>query len=189
MNLSYCKSIDQILASQNIDCDAIFLQDETMQYALLYQSKAFKLFTDSLITEVCKYFGKEYIIQKLPHIITNDTAQIQQFTNILSIANTSYTLASIIKYISDYLYAKHRANKLNSPRYERFYNAKSNSYIWLNTELLNSDFDDVLQIKLDCKEIGGIYMNRKLNRQLAIYLDAFTNSWKFTNRNVIWNST
>lgn len=190
INLSYCNSIDQILTSQKIDCDALLMKTDTMQCAIVYQSKAFKIFTDNLITESCKYFCKEYLIHKLPNIIhAKNSSQIQQLSKTLHTINTSYTLAIMLKYLSEYFYAKTQAQNLNSPAYQKFYNAKSNSYIWLNSELLNSDFDDILQVKIDCKELEGVYMNRKSHRQLAIYLDAFTNSWKFTNRSILQDST
>ena len=58
-NLSYCDSIERILISEKINCDAIVVSDEFLQYTILYRSELTKTFTDRLLKS-----GLFFIIRK-----------------------------------------------------------------------------------------------------------------------------
>lgn len=67
-------------------------------------------------------------------------------------------------------------------QYIKYYNAKSNTYLWVNKNINTLDFDDYLQIPSKNIDIDGVYLSPQSTRQIAIYRDPFTNQLKIINR-------
>ena len=54
------------------------------------------------------------------------------------------------------------------------------SFIILNNELLDQAFDDILQSKIDCDNLCGVYTNKDINKTLMIYYDPKGTQYKMS---------
>ena len=70
-NLSHCDSIERILISEKINCDAIVISDESLQYSLLYHSKELKTFTESILKTLGFHLIRKKCIKNLQNLFDN----------------------------------------------------------------------------------------------------------------------
>ena len=73
-----------------------------------------------------------------------------------------------------------KLNRIRSLNYTSFYCARSDSFIILNNELLDQAFDDILQSKIDCDSLCGVYTNKDINKTLIIYYDPKGTQYKMS---------
>lgn len=178
-NLSYCDSINRILISEKIDCDAIVVSDETLQYSLLYRSELAKTFTDNLIESGLNYLIRQYMIKSIPD--KSSTRSLSSVKKSLSGINISITVFEIINNTKDYILDTKKLNSLKLPKYNKFYSTKSNSFIYLNSDLIDNNFDDILQVSIDPDKLCGLYNSIDNNHSIVIYKDYIDGNYKIKN--------
>ena len=178
-NLSYCDSIDRILISEKINCDAIVISDETLQYTLLYRSELTRTFTDNLIKSGLNYLIREYIIKSIPDKVS--TRSLSSVKKSLSGINLSITAFEIITNTKEYISDTKKIKSLKLPKYIKFYSTNSNSFIYLNSELIDSNFDDILQVSINPDQLSGIYNSIDNIYSIVIYKDYLDGNYKIKN--------
>lgn len=178
-NLNYCDSIDRILISEKINCDAIIISDETLQYTLLYRSEIAKTFTDNLIKSGLYYLIRQYMIKSIPDKIS--TRSLSSVKKSLSGINISITAFEMINSTKNYISDTKKINSLKLPKYVKFYSTKSNSFIYLNNDLIDTNFDDILQISIDPDKLCGLYNSIGNNYSVVIYKEYIDGNYKIKN--------
>lgn len=181
-NLSYCDTIEKILVSEALNCDALIVSNETLQYSIMYHSEILHTFTDNILSVGIQYVEREAVIRSLPRFIKENVWDLSNVSKMLSKVNTSYSVYRVLVSIKDYLKEREKLKQLDNQRYIRLYSSKSDVFIWLNKRLLNSNFNDTFQSKLNSEDISGMYLDEHGKYKIAIYLDPFTNLWMIENR-------
>lgn len=181
-NLSYCDTIEKILISESLDCDALVVSNTTLQYSIMYRSEIMHTFTDNLLVIGITYAEREVLIRNLPKFIKEDVWDLSKISKALSKVNAYYSAFKVLVSIKDYLHEKEKLSKLHNLNYIRLYCAKSDTFIWLNKKLVNINFNDVFQSKINSEDISGIYLDDNAKYKIAIYNDPFTNQWMIENR-------
>ena len=182
-NLSTCESIEKILVLENIQCDAMIISNESLQYSLLYHSDALKTFTDNMVFTILQFYARQVIISKIPKIIHQKQCprvDLNQLSSTLSNINKSFTTYQILTHSFEFFDEMNKLNRIRSLNYTSFYCAKSDSFIILNNELLDQAFDDILQSKIDCDNLCGVYTNKDINKTLMIYYDPKGTQYKMS---------
>lgn len=182
-NLNYCDSIDRILISEKINCDAIVISEESLQYTLLYRSELTKTFTDNLIKSGLYYLIRQYMIQSIPDKIS--TKSLSSVKKSLSGINISITAFEVITNTKNYISDTKKINSLKLPKYIKFYSTKSNSFIYLNKDLIDTNFDDILQVGIDPENLCGLYNSMDNNHSIVIYKDYLDGNYKIKNTNSV----
>lgn len=72
-NLSTCESIEKILVLENIQCDAMIISNESLQYSLLYHSDTLKTFSDNMISTILQFWARQAIITRIPKNYSSGT--------------------------------------------------------------------------------------------------------------------
>lgn len=178
-NLSYCDSIDRILISEKINCDAIVISDETLQYTLLYHSEITKTFTDNLIKSGLNYLIRQYVITSIPDKIS--TSNLSLVKRGLSGINISIAAFEVISNTKDYISDTKKINSLKLPKYIKLYSTRSNSFIYLNNNLIDTGFDDILQVSIDPDKLCGLYNSMENDYSVVIYKDYTAGNYKIKN--------
>lgn len=185
-NLSYCSSIERILISEKIDCDAIVVSDEVLQYTLLYRSELTKTFTDQLLKS-----GLFYIIRKcFIHSIPSKTSfgDLSHLKHSLLGINLSLTVYNILSSTKKYNEEKKKVENLKLPKYIKFYSTNSNSFIFLNRDLIDIDFSDILQISINPNILEGTYISKDTDHIITIYKDHLNGNYKISNQEISCNN-
>lgn len=190
-NLSLCDSIERILISEKINCDAIVISDESLQYSLLYHSKELKTFTESILKTLGFHLIRKKCIKNLQNLFDNHNINLSTkgLTSTLNDANRLYLILKIYSEWKTYNKEREKYNTLNNDHYIRFYSTRSNVYIWLNKDLLNEAFNDTIQSSIKSSELEGIYVSKDGNYQLRIYVDPFDGQAHIQNRQACEEST
>ena len=173
-NLSTCESIEKILVLENIQCDAIIISNESLQYSLLYHSNTLKTFSDNMISTLLQFWARQAIITRIPKIIHQKQCprvDLNQLSSTLSNINKSFTTYQILTHSFEFFNEISKLNRVRSLNYTSFYCANSDSFIILNNDLLDQAFDDILQSKIDCDNLCGVYTNKDIDKTLIIYYD------------------
>lgn len=181
-NLSYCDTIEKILISESLNCDALIVSNTTLQYSIMYRSEILRTFTDNILAIGVQYVEREAVIRSLPRFIKENVWDISKVSKMLSKVNTSYSVYKVLVSIKDYLKEREKLKQLDNQKYIRLYSSKSDAFIWLNRRLLNTNFNDTFQSKLNAEDIAGMYLDEYGKYKIAIYLDPFTNLWMIENR-------
>ena len=169
-SIAYGDSIKRILISEKINCDAIVVSDEMLQYTLLYHSEAKKTFTDNLIKSAISFATRESIICTIPKIMkSNNQNDINNLRKLLTGINISIASLDVLLGVNQYLHEKEKYKELTSSKYIQFYSTKANSFILLNRKLLDTNFNDTLQVCIDCYPLCGLYTNPDSDHELCIY--------------------
>lgn len=183
--LSYCDSIERILISEKIHCDAVILYEEALQYTLLYREELTKTFTDNISKTLFSFIARQCLIKGIPKVCKLPNIDTYKFGKTLTGINTTMTAYQILKYSSQYYTEKKKISQLDNPEYIRFYSTYSNAFILLNKRLLSEDFDDNFQVNMDNDKLLGIYTNPKTDRKLSIYKDHFDLTYKIQNKLIV----
>ena len=173
-NLSTCESIEKILVLENIQCDAMIISNESLQYSLLYHSDALKTFSDNMVSTILQFYARQVIISKIPKIIHQKQCprvDLNQLSSTLSNVTRALTTYQILTHAFDLFDEISKLNRARTLNYTSFYCARSDSVIILNNELLDQAFDDLLQSKVNCDDLCGVYINNEINKSLMIYYD------------------
>lgn len=181
-NISYCDTIERILISESIDCDGLIISNDKLEYSILYHSDALHAFTDDLLAIGASYISKEFLIRGIPKLLKKPATDIKDICATLSNINKTTTIVKTLTRTKGYLEQRDQLNKIDSLKYKRFYNAATNTHIWLNSKIAKLEFKDSLQTKLDPASIQGIYLETNNDQQLAIYLDHFSKQWVIENK-------
>lgn len=189
-NLSHCDSIERILISEKINCDAIVISDESLQYSLLYHSKELKTFTESILKTLGFHLIRKKCIKNLQNLFDNHDAKFNtsSLTSTLNDVNRLYLVLKIYSEWKAYNIDREKHNTLNNDRYIRFYSTRSNVYIWLNKDLLKEEFNDTIQSSINNSELEGIYISKDGNYHLRIYIDPFDGQAHIQNRQALKES-
>ena len=182
-NLSTCESIEKILVLENIQCDAMIISNESLQYSLLYHSDTLKTFSDNMISTILQFWARQAIITRIPKIIHQKQCprvDLNQLSSTLSNINKAFTTYQILTQSIEFFDKISKYNQIRSLNYTSFYCARSNSFIILNNELLDQAFDDILQSKIDCDNLCGVYTNKDINKTLIIYYDPKGTQYKMS---------
>lgn len=182
-NLSTCESIEKILILEKIQCDAMIISNESLQYSLLYHSDTLKTFSDTMISTILQFWARQAIISRIPKIIHQKQCprvDLNQLSNSLLNINKAFITYQILTHSFEFFDEMSKLNKVRSLNYTSFYCARSDSFIILNNELLDQSFDDILQSKIDCDNFCGIYTNKDSNKTLMIYYDPKNTQYKMS---------
>lgn len=182
-NLSTCESIEKILVLENIQCDAMIISNESLQYSLLYHSDTLKTFSDNMISTILHFWARQAIITRIPKIIHQEQCprvDLNQLSSTLSNINKAFTTYQILTHSFEFFDEMNKLNRIRSLNYTSFYCARSDSFIILNNELLDQAFDDILQSKIDCDNLCGVYTNKDINKTLMIYYDPKGTQYKMS---------
>lgn len=190
-NLSHCDSIERILISEKINCDAIVISDESLQYSLLYHSKELKTFTESILKTLGFHLIRKKCIKNLQNLFDHHNAKFNtgSLTSTLNDVNRLYLILKIYSEWKAYNTDREKHNTLNNDQYIRFYSTRSNVYIWLNKDLLKEEFNDTIQSSINSSELEGIYISKDGDYQLRIYIDPFNGQAHIQNRQACEEST
>lgn len=190
-NLSHCDSIERILISEKINCDAIVISDESLQYSLLYHSKELKTFTESILKTLGFHLIRKKCIKNLQNLFENHNTKFSasSLTSTLNDVNRLYLVLKIYSEWKVYNTDREKYNTLNNDHYIRFYSTRSNVYIWLNKDLLKEEFNDTIQSSINNSELEGIYVSKDGDYQLRIYIDPFDGQAYIQNRQALKEST
>ena len=182
-NLSTCESIEKILVLENIQCDAMIISNESLQYSLLYHSDTLKTSSDNMISTILQFWVRQAIITRIPKIIHQEQCprvDLNQLSSTLSNINKSFSTYKILTHLFEFFDEMNKLNRIRSLNYTSFYCARSDSFIILNNELLDQAFDDILQSKIDCDNLCGVYTNKDINKTLMIYYDPKGTQYKMS---------
>lgn len=180
-NLSTCESIEKMLVLENIQCDAMIISNPSLQYSLLYHSEALKTFSDNMISTILQFCVRQMVISRIPKIFhqkQNSRVDLNQLSSTLSNVNKALTTYQILTQSINFFDEMSKLNRARSLNYTSFYCARSDSFIILNNELLDQVFDDILQSKIDCDDLCGVYTNQKNDKSLMIYYDPKNTQYK-----------
>ena len=170
---SYCDSIERILISEKIDCDALIVSNQTLQSTMLFHSELLNTFTDSLVKSSINCIIRQLSI----NMISNKFKNIKINLSKINLAFTVYQwLLSTKKYIIESSHIKN----LKLPKYIKLYSTNSNSFIFVNKRLLVNEFDDIFQISMDPEKLLGIYTNNDSSYSIIIYKDYYNNTYKIS---------
>lgn len=185
-NLSYCESIERILISEKINCDAIIISDEVLQYTLLYRSELTKTFTDQLLKCGLFYIVRNYFIHAIPS--KTSFGDLTKLKHSLFGINLSLTIYDILSNTKKYHEEKKKLNNLKLPSYIKFYSTNSNSFIFLNQDLINNNFSDTLQVSIDPSILEGTYISKDNGHVITIYKDYLNGNYKINNQEISCNN-
>ena len=166
-NLVKCENLEKILISEKMKCDALIISGQSLQYSLLYDSEDLKTFTDNIAKTIIYHFGRQTMINAIPKIINSNkypNINLIELSSTLSKVNLAVTSYQLLSSTIDYI--------------EGIYSAKSDSLIMINQNLLSTSFDDLLQSKLDCTDLCGVYINQDLDYSLILYFDPLSTQFK-----------
>ena len=174
-DLSYCDSIERILISEKIDCDAIVISDELLQFTLLYRSEIKKTFTDNMIKA-----GLSCALRcGLIHMIPSKYFTIKSGLNRINMSIIAYEFIMNQKKYNEEI---KKINNLHLSSYIKFYSTNSNSFIYLNKRLIDTNFSDILQISINPNKFEGVYNSIDSDHILTIFTDQLTGNYKFANQ-------
>lgn len=190
-NLSLCDSIERILISEKINCDAIVISDESLQYSLLYHSKELKTFTESILKTLAFHLIRKKCINNIQNLFDNHNINMSAkgISSVLNDANRLYLILKIYSEYKKYNQERAKYNTLNSDHYIRFYSTRSNVYIWLNKDLINEPFNDTIQSSIQSSELEGLYVSKDGKYEIKIYTDHFDGQTYIQNRQALQEST
>ena len=190
-NLSLCDSIERILISEKINCDAIVISDESLQYSLLYHSTELKTFTESILKTLAFHLIRKKCINNIQNLFDNHNINMSAkgISSTLNDANRLYLILKIYSEWKKYNKEREKYNSLNNDHYIRFYSTRSNVYIWLNKDLINESFNDTIQSSIKSSELEGLYVSKDGKYQIRIYTDPFDGQTYMQNRQAIQEST
>ena len=181
--MTLLRSIEKILVLENIQCDAMIISNESLQYSLLYHSDTLKTFSDNMISTLLQFLARQAIITRIPKIIHQKQCprvDLNQLSSTLSNINKAFTTYQILTHSFEFFDEMNKLNRIRSLNYTSFYCARSDSFIILNNELLDQAFDDILQSKIDCDNLCGVYTNKDINKTLIIYYDPKGTQYKMS---------
>ena len=185
-NLSYCDSIEHILISEKINCDAIVVSDEFLQYTILYRSELTKTFTDQLLKSGLFFIIRKYLIHSIPS--KTSFGDLTPLKHSLLGINLTLTIYDIIANTKKYNEEKQKLKNLKLPKYIKFYSTNSNSFIFLNRDLININFSDSLQISINPNILEGSYICKENNHVITIYKDHLNGNYKINNQEISCNN-
>lgn len=190
-NLSHCDSIERILISEKINCDAIVISDESLQYSLLYHSKELHTFTESIFKTIAWHLIRQKCIKNIQNMLDNHNINFNArgIMSTLTDANRLYSILKIYAEYKQYTKDKSKYDTLNSSHYIRFYSTKSNVYIWLNKDLINENFDDTIQSSIPNSQLEGLYVSKDGEYRLLIHTDPVSGLTYMKNVQAIKEST
>lgn len=180
-NLVNCENLEKILISEKMKCDALIISGQSLQYSLLYHSEDLKTFTDNIAKTIIYHFGRQTMINAIPKIINSNkypNINLIELSSTLSKVNSAVTSYQLLSSTLDYIEGISKIKKVKKLRYVTFYSAKSDSLIMINQNLLSTSFDDLLQSKLDCTDLCGVYINQDLDYSLILYFDPLSTQFK-----------
>lgn len=181
-NLTYCNTINRLLANNQINCDILILTNETLQCTIGFKSMIKNEFTDKLVNTAFSFTLTEVGIIGLSNLCKNTKLNYKEIRNSLTVINTLCSGKKIYNAVSTYQRSLKEFNELDTKCYMQFYSSRSDVFIWINTNLLTEEFKDTIQTKIDPAELEGLYISNDGSRQLGIYLDPFTSEWIIENR-------
>lgn len=181
-NLTYCNTINKLLSTNKIKCDILILTNDTLKCTIAFKSIIKNEFTDEIIKTGFSFAVSEVGIIGISNLFKNTKINYTGIRNSLTTMNLIYSGKKIYEASVDYTRSLKEYNELDTEKYIQFYSSRSDAFIWLNRELLNTEFKDVIQTKIDPSELEGLYISSNGSHQLGIYLDPFTNEWIIENR-------
>ena len=101
-----------------------------------------------------------------------------ELSSTLSKVNSAVTSYQLLSNTIDYIEGISKIKKVKKLKYATFYSAKYDSLIMINQDLLSTSFDDLLQSKLDCTDLCGVYINQDLDYSLILYFDPLSTQFK-----------
>ena len=158
--------IDNLLISSSITDEFKSLID-SMNFENVLAENIFKIFKEYFSYDVAGLF------------FNNSDAQKRNVLN-LSLPNKNIPLKTIDEIRDKFFDEMNKLNRIRSLNYTSFYCARSDSFIILNNELLDQAFDDILQSKIDCDNLCGVYTNKDINKTLIIYYDPKGTQYKMS---------
>ena len=180
-DLVNCDTIENILISEKINCDALIISNKTLQYSILYHSDSLKIFTDNLVYTLFQCISCQSLINSIPKIINQKQCpriNLKDLSISLSKINIAFTTCRILSYSLEYIDEVIKMKDLHKMNYLTFYSSKSDSIIMINQSILNKTFDDILQSKLDCTDLCGVYSNKDVSQSIILYYDPSLTQYK-----------
>lgn len=180
-DLVNCDTIEHILISEKIYCDAIMISNKSLQYSILYHSDSLKIFSDNIAYTLFQYFGYQSIINNIPKIINQKQCpriNLKELSSLLSKINIAFTSYKILNRSLNYLNEVIKMRDLHKMKYISFYSSKSDAIIMINQSILHDSFDDILQSKLDCTDLCGVYTNQNTHQSIILYYDPLLTQYK-----------